>query len=148
MEFEVKLKHLHISPRKVRLVADLVRGRQAVEAQAILGFTVNKSAGPVLKLLNSAVANAKSTSGIEAADLYIKKITVDEGPIGRRMIPRARGRGDILKKRTSHINLTLGSVEKKESSKVKKVSLKKKEDKIEKEEVKAVEKEVKKIKKK
>ena len=152
MEFEAKLKHLHISPRKVRLVADLVRGKQATEAQTVLGFTINKSAEPILKLLNSALANAKSTSGIEAVELYIKKITVDEGPIGRRVFPRAKGRGDILRKRTSHVNLTL-EVKAKEEKKVrksKKTEEKKEEVKEEKKPAKkvAADKEIKKIKKK
>ena len=62
MAFEVKLKHLKISPRKVRLVADMIRGKKIDEAQAILGFAVKKGADPILKLLNSAVANAKNNS--------------------------------------------------------------------------------------
>ncbi len=102
------------------MVADLVRGKQAIEAQTVLGFALKKGADPILKLLNSAIANARSTSGIEVADLYVKKITVDEGPIGRRVFPRARGRGDILRKRTSHVNLTLES-KKKEKSRRKKL---------------------------
>ncbi len=121
----------------MRLVADLVRGKQAVEAQTVLGFAVKKGAEPILKLLNSAIANAKSTSGIDAADLYVRKITVDEGPVGRRVFPRARGRGDVLRKRTSHVNLTLES-KKREEAKEKKAAKKKT----------AVKKEVKKVKKK
>jgi large subunit ribosomal protein L22 len=145
MEFEVKLKHLHVSPRKARLVADLVRGKQAIEAQNLLTFALNKSAEPILKLLNSALANAKTTKGVEAADLYVKKITIDEGPIGRRVFPRARGRGDILRKRTSHVNLTLES--KKEEVKEKKTRAKKaKKEAAVKEE--APKEEIKKIKKK
>lgn len=109
MKFEAKLKHLHISPRKVRLVADMIRGKDAVTAQTLLGFAVKKGAEPVLKLLNSALANAKSVSNIPASDLYVRFVTVDEGPVGRRILPRAKGRGDVLRKRTAHVNLVLES---------------------------------------
>ncbi len=128
------------------MVADLVRGKRATEAQTLLAFALNKSAEPILKLLNSALANAKSTKGIEATELYVKKITIDEGPIGRRVFPRARGRGDILRKRTSHVNLTLES--KKEEVKEKKTRAKKsvKAEAVKKEET--PKEEIKKIKKK
>ncbi|MDD5098647.1 MAG: 50S ribosomal protein L22 [Candidatus Pacebacteria bacterium] len=128
--FQVKLSHLHISPRKARLVADLVRGKGAEEAQTILNFTIKKSADPMLKLLNSAIANAKTTKNIEAKDLYISKVLVNEGPIGKRLFPRAKGRGDIIKKRTSHIVLVLDArkeeVKKETKKKDKKVVDKKK----------------------
>jgi large subunit ribosomal protein L22 len=107
MAFEVKLKHLKISPRKVRLVADMVRGKKIDEAQAILGFTVKKGADPILKLLNSAVANVKNNSKKEIDGLFISKITVDEGPIAKRIMPRAKGRGDRIMKRSSHVTLVL-----------------------------------------
>lgn len=107
MAFEVKLKHLHIAPRKVRLVADLVRGRKAEDAQTILNFAVKRASDPVLKLLNSAIANAKTTKNVSAADLFISKITVDEGPAGKRVLPKSRGRGEVVKKRTSHVTLVL-----------------------------------------
>jgi large subunit ribosomal protein L22 len=123
--FQVKLSHLHVSPRKARLVADLVRGKGAEEAQTILNFTIKKSADPILKLLNSALANAKTTKNIEAKDLYISKVLVNEGPISKRLFPRAKGRGDILKKRTSHVVMVLDA--KKEEVKEEK---KKKEKKV------------------
>jgi len=107
MPFEAKLKYLHIAPRKVRLIADLVRGKKAVDAQTILGFTVKKAGEPVLKLLNSALANAKTTTNTESSDLFISKITVDEGPAGKRMLPKSRGRGETIKKKTSHVTLVL-----------------------------------------
>jgi large subunit ribosomal protein L22 len=107
MAFEVKLKHLKISPRKVRLVADMIRGKKIDEAQVILGFAVKKGADPILKLLNSAVANVKNNSKKEIDGLFISKITVDEGPIAKRMMPRAKGRGDRIMKRSSHVTLVL-----------------------------------------
>ncbi|MFZ3054437.1 MAG: 50S ribosomal protein L22 [Minisyncoccales bacterium] len=107
MAYEVKLKHLHIAPRKARLVADLVRGKKAEEAQTILSFAVKKASDPILKLLNSALANAKSTKNVPASDLFISKITIDEGPAGKRVLPKSRGRGEIIKKKTSHVTLVL-----------------------------------------
>ncbi len=125
MEIKAKLKYLRIAPRKVRLVADLVRGKGAVQAQSILRFTTNRSAKPLLKLLKSAVSNAKNSFQIEEANLYVAKITVDEGPKYKRFMPRARGQAYEIQKKTSHINLVLGLSDKK--VKVKKTSKKTKE---------------------
>lgn len=133
MAYEVKLRHLHIAPRKARLVADLVRGKKAEEAQTILNFAVKRASDPILKLLNSALSNAKSTKNVPASDLFISKITVDEGPAGKRVLPKSRGRGEIIKKKTSHIILVLDVKREKEvkAKKVKKTAEKveKKEDK-------------------
>lgn len=107
MAFEAKLKYLRISPRKVRLVADLVRGKKADEAQAILGFTVKRACLPVLKLLNSALANAKDVAQKDGSTLFISKITVDEGPTLKRILPRAKGKADRMMKRLSHVTLVL-----------------------------------------
>jgi len=107
MAFEAKLKYLRISPRKVRLVADLVRGKKAEEAQAILNFTVKRACLPVLKLLNSALANAKDIAQKDGSTLFISKITVDEGPTLKRILPRAKGKADRMMKRSSHITLVL-----------------------------------------
>ena len=107
MAFEVKLKYLRISPRKVRLVADMIRGKKIDEAQAILGFAVKKGADPILKLLNSAVANVKNNAKKETENLFISKLTVDEGPIAKRIMPRAKGKADRIMKRSSHITLVL-----------------------------------------
>ncbi|BFT94378.1 MAG: hypothetical protein MNSN_04770 [Minisyncoccus archaeiphilus] len=107
MAFEAKLKYLRISPRKVRLVADLVRGKKADEAQAILGFTVKRACLPVLKLLNSALANAKDVAQKDGSTLFISKITVDEGPTLKRILPRAKGKADRMMKRSSHVTLVL-----------------------------------------
>lgn len=128
MAFEVKLKHLKISPRKVRLVADMIRGKKIDEAQVILGFAVKKGADPILKLLNSAVANVKNNSKKEIDSLFISKITVDEGPIAKRIMPRAKGRGDRIMKRSSHVTLVLD--EKRGPKKKGKEKVKAKEEKV------------------
>lgn len=112
-EIKAKLNYLRISPRKVRLVADLIRGKDVTQAKAILNFTVKRAAKPILKLLNSAVASAKNDFHKEENNLYIKTIKVDEGPALKRWMPRARGRADLIKKRTSHITLILSEKEEK-----------------------------------
>ena len=107
MEVKVKLSNLRTSPRKVRAVIDLVRGKKVAEAQSILSFTVNKSTQPVLKLLNSAVASATHDLHLDVENLFISSITVDEGPKLKRWHPMSRGRAYPIIKRTSHIELTL-----------------------------------------
>jgi len=107
-----KLRHLHIAPRKVRLIADLVRGKSAKDARAILYFTIKKAAEPILKLLNSALANAKNNFQLDTDNLYISKITVDEGPKIKRWRARARGSANEIQKKTSHINLVLDEIKK------------------------------------
>ena len=102
-----KLNYLRISPRKVRLVADLIRGKSVGEAQSILSFTVKAPAQPVLKLLKSAVNSAKNNFQLEESNLYISKITVDEGPKYKRFFPRARGQAYEIQKKTSHITIVL-----------------------------------------
>lgn len=110
MTFAVKLRYLRIAPRKVRLVADLIRGKTVGESQAILKFIVKKSAHPLTKLLNSAVANARHNFQIESENLYISKITVDEGPKYKRWMPRARGSASEIQKKTSHVTLVLDEI--------------------------------------
>lgn len=102
-----RLRHLHIAPRKVRLITDLIRGKTIEEAQAILDFTVKKAAYPLSKLLSAAAAGAKSNLQLDPANLYILKITVDEGPKLKRWRARARGSAYEIQKRTSHVNLVL-----------------------------------------
>lgn len=96
-----------MSPRKVRLVADLVRGKEVATAATILGFVRRKSARPVLKLLRSAVANAEHNAKLDRNMLFIKRITVDCGPTIKRFMPRAHGRAAPIRKRTSHITIIL-----------------------------------------
>jgi large subunit ribosomal protein L22 len=100
--------HIRISPRKVRMVVDTVRGKSVSQALSILGFTRKKAALPVQKLLKSAVANAAENGGISDVDaLVIDRIMVDEGPTLKRYMPRARGRATPIRKRTSHIRIML-----------------------------------------
>ena len=107
MEVTAKLSNFRTSPRKVRQVADLVRGKNATQAEAILLFTVNKSARHIEKLLHSAMASAKHDFQLDALNLYVSKITVDEGPKLKRWHPMSRGRAYPIIKRTSHIVLVL-----------------------------------------
>lgn len=102
-----KLRYLRIAPRKVRLVADLIRKKSVEEAQNILNFTQKRTALPLLKLLKSAIANARHNFGLEEPNLYISKITVDEGPKLKRWMPRARGQTSEIQKKTSHVTLIL-----------------------------------------
>ena len=101
------LKNYRQSPRKVRLVAGLIRRKNVSQALVALEFLPKRAGLPIRKLLLSAVANAKS-KGIEQENLYIKEITVDKGITMKRMMPAAMGTGHRINKRTSHILLTLG----------------------------------------
>lgn len=101
------LKNYRQSPRKVRLVAGLIRRKNVSQALAALEFLPKRAGLPVRKLLLSAVANAKN-SGIDQENLYIKEITVDKGLTMKRMMPAAMGTGHRINKRTSHIELVLG----------------------------------------
>lgn len=107
MQVKANLNHLRISPRKVRLVVDLIRGMDVKEAKAQLKFLTKRVAGPILKLLNSAVANAGQDFDVEENNLFISNIQVNEGPPLKRWRARAMGRAATILKRTSHINLIL-----------------------------------------
>lgn len=107
-----KLRHLRIAPRKVRLVADLIRGKKAAEAQTLLKFLPKKASLPLSKLLKSAMASAKNNLQLEESNLYISKITVDEGPKLKRWQARSRGQAYEIQKKTSHINIVLDEIEK------------------------------------
>jgi len=102
-----KLTMHRSTPRKARLVADLIRGKDVSEAENILRFTNRRVAEPILKLLDSARANAINNHDMFEDTLFVKTIVVDEGPTLKRMLPRARGRADLLRKRTCHITITL-----------------------------------------
>lgn len=108
-----QLNFLRHGPRKVRLVVDLIRGRSVERAVDILTFLNKKAAKPVLKLLQSAMANAKHNFKTEGQMLRIKTITVDGGPVLKRSMPKAHGRATPIRERTSHIKLVLETVEKK-----------------------------------
>ena len=114
-----KLKYIRIGPRKVRLVADLIRGKSVTEAQTILKFTVKKAGEPLFKLLKSAVASAKNNFQLQESNLFISKISVDEGPKYKRYFPRARGQSSEIQKKTSHITILLDEVVKKPKKKSK-----------------------------
>ena len=112
MEVKVELNNLRTAPRKVRQVLDLVRGKKASDAQSILSFTVNKTAGNVLKLLNSAIASAKHDFKLEETNLYVSQIFANEGPKLKRWHPMSRGRAYPIQKKTSHITLVISDGQK------------------------------------
>src|SRR3989344_3534553 len=105
------LKNYHQSPRKVRLVADLIRGKSIPSARAALKFLEKKSSPAIEKLLSSAVANARS-AGFAPENLFVKMITVNKGAIMRRARPFARGRSGSVRKTMSIISIELSSIEK------------------------------------
>ncbi|KPJ71519.1 50S ribosomal protein L22 [Parcubacteria bacterium DG_74_3] len=135
MPVKVKLRYLRIAPRKVRLAADLIRGKPVEKAQTILSFTRKKATKPLLKLLKSAIASATHNFQLEEPNLYISKILVDEGPTLKRWRARARGQAFEIQKRTSHVTIILDEL----SKKPKKI----KEQRIEKKKVGEAEKEIK-----
>ncbi|MBM4341978.1 MAG: 50S ribosomal protein L22 [Deltaproteobacteria bacterium] len=104
----VKLKGLHIAPRKVRVVADRIRGKGVQEALDLLQFTPKLAAEPLRKLLFSAVANARFVGGVDVDDLYVETIFVDQAETMKRWTPRAQGRATRILKKTSHVTLQLG----------------------------------------
>ena len=107
MEIRARLRFVRIGPRKARLVADLIQGKGSEEAMNILTFTKKAAAKILIRLLKSAIANATQKKSIDIDRLYIKKITVDQGPTMKRFQPRALGRATTIRKRTSHITLVL-----------------------------------------
>lgn len=106
---KAKLSNFRQSPRKVRLLADLVRGKNVNEALDALDFAAKKSADPIAKLIRSAVANAKNSAEAKSEDLYVKTITVDKGIVFKRFMPRAHGRATPIRRRNSHIEVELGA---------------------------------------
>ena len=123
MQVSAKLRHLRMSPRKVRLVVDTIRGLEVEAALNQLKFINRRAVTPITKLLKSAIANAEHNDNLKQDNLYIKEIRVDEGPSLKRWRPRAFGRASEVKKRTSHISLILGEIKptpKKEAKSAKK----------------------------
>lgn len=110
MEVKAQLKHLRMSPTKVRLVADVVRGSQIDRARAQLKFMKKLAATPMSKVLESAIANATHNFNLEESNLFVKSLTVDEGTTLKRWMPKAHGRATKIRKRGCHINLTLGEI--------------------------------------
>ncbi|MFQ6049709.1 MAG: 50S ribosomal protein L22 [Candidatus Paceibacterales bacterium] len=131
MAVTARLRYLRIAPRKVRLVADLIREKTVEEAQTILSFTQKKVALPFLKLLRQAIANARNKFQLGEENFYISKVLVDEGPKYKRWMPRARGQASEIQKKTSHITIVLEEIGKK-AKKPKKIKKPKEVKKIEK----------------
>jgi large subunit ribosomal protein L22 len=104
------LSYLRVTPRKVRLVADEVRGMPVGDALAMLKYTTAAAAKPLAKLLRSAVANAEQKGGrVDVDALFVKTLNVDQGPKMRRFMPRAQGRAYRVEKKTSHVYVELGT---------------------------------------
>ena len=111
MEARATAKYIRMSPRKVRQVIDLIRGRDVDESLSTLHFMTRSARVPVEKTLRSAVANlfnTKEGSSLEPSDLYVREAFVDEGPTMRRFMPRAMGRATPIRRRTSHITIVVG----------------------------------------
>lgn len=107
MVVKASIKNLRISPRKVRIVANAIRGKNVQEALGALTFCRKSSALPLAKLVKSAVANAEVKGGIDVDNLFIKELLVDAGPTMKRWMPRARGMATPVLKRSSRISITL-----------------------------------------
>src|SRR5436189_4140251 len=104
------MKYVRTSPRKMRRVVDLIRGRHVEEARRILRFSALGASHDLEKLLNSAVANAEQNPGVVSQNLVVQKAWVDEGPTLRRFRPRAYGRAARVRKRTAHVTLVVKSI--------------------------------------
>ncbi len=115
MEVKASLKHLRMSPRKVRLVIDVIRKMPVEAALDQLRFINKLAATPVAKLIKSAIANAENTYSLERSNLYIKEIRSHEGVMLKRWMPRAHGRATSIRKRGCHLDLILAEI--KESGK-------------------------------
>ncbi|MCL6447567.1 MAG: 50S ribosomal protein L22 [Armatimonadetes bacterium] len=107
MEAKAVARYIRISPRKVRPVVDLVRGKSVDEALAILKFTPKRASAPVAKVIRSAAANAEHNYDLNRDNLYIAAAYVDQGPTWKRYQPRAYGRANLIQKRTSHITIVV-----------------------------------------
>jgi len=119
MEVKASLKYLRISPRKVRLLTNLIKGLSVKNAEANLLHISKKSSKPLLKLLKSAIANAEHNFNLDKDNLFVRAIRVDEGPALKRWRPRARGAAYPIRKRTSHIFLTLKEIKETKAKKTK-----------------------------
>ena len=107
MEAKAHLRYVRITPRKVKIVLDLIRGKDAGTAMAIIKNTRRGACEPIEKLLKSAIANAEHNFGMDTSKLYVSECFVCPGPTLNRLLPRAKGCADRLLKRTSHITLDL-----------------------------------------
>jgi len=110
MEVKASLNHLRMSPRKVRLVIDVIRKMPVGVALDQLRFVNKLAAEPIAKLIKSAIANGENTYSLERDNLYIKEIRSDEGVMLKRWMPRAHGRATSIRKRGCHLSLILGEI--------------------------------------
>ena len=117
MEIKAYARYIRMSPRKIRLVIDMIRGKKVLEAQTILQFTTRAAVLPIAKLLNSAIANAEHNFKLDKANLFIKTIIANQGPALKRFRPRAFGRPAGIKKRMTHITIVLEDFAKKSEPK-------------------------------
>lgn len=107
MQTRAIVRYAKVTPRKARRVVDLIRGRKAGEALVSLRFMPYRAAKDVEKLLKSAMSNAQQKNVADPESLKIQKVFVDQGPVMKRLMPRAMGRANVIRKRTSHITLYL-----------------------------------------
>ncbi len=108
MEVRAVLRHTRLAPQKTRLVARLVHGKNVGDAMNILQFTRKKAARVLQKLLKSALANAEENHKVlDVDDLFVRRVSVDQGVVWKRTMPRARGSANVIRKRTSNIILVL-----------------------------------------
>lgn len=107
MEVKAAGRYIRVSPLKVREVVNLIRGKSVEEATQILKLTSKKSSGIIEDILQSAIANARENFGLSTDNLFVKNAQVGKGPTLKRVKPRARGRADLIRKRTSHITIIL-----------------------------------------
>ncbi|WP_457570596.1 50S ribosomal protein L22 [Desulfovulcanus sp.] len=105
MEAKATAKYVRISPRKARIVAEIIKGKPVEDALNILKYTPKKAARIINKVLNSALANAEQNYSLDVDNLYVKQVQVDGGPSWKRIQPRAMGRAYRILKRTSHITV-------------------------------------------
>jgi len=111
MEAKAIAKYVRMSPRKARLVANLIKGKDIQEAEAILRYTPNKAAKVIKKVMLSAAANAENNLELNRNDLVVKSAIVDQGPSIKRIKPRAQGRADRMVHRTSHVTVVVAERE-------------------------------------
>lgn len=104
---KAKARYIRISPRKVRMVANILRGKGVAKALELLGSSKKRAADVIEKLIRSAMSNAENKGGVDLENLYVKELTVDAGPVLKRSLPRARGMATPILKRTSHIGVVL-----------------------------------------
>ncbi len=114
-EGRASVKHLRMNSKKVNLLTSLIRGKSLREALALLEYSPNAAAQPLIKLLNSATANAVNNNGLDPERLYVAEINATEGPTMKRIRPRAKGAASWILKRSSHVTVVLRESEEEEA---------------------------------